>query len=154
MRLWHKDLIKYLPNKQLLGQWRECCAIAKSIAEKGSLNHALINKIMNYPLDHFYIYCGKICNEMYNRGYKANWDKIIRCIPNFYGRFISPISNEELFNNWHNDRYYLQCFFNLQEKYDCGLITKEEWNRILTATHIKIADEYGSNWILNREEYL
>lgn len=25
MRLWHKDLIPYLPRQQLLGQWRECC---------------------------------------------------------------------------------------------------------------------------------
>ena len=35
MRLWHKDLIDSLPRKQLLGQWRECCAIIKNIKEKG-----------------------------------------------------------------------------------------------------------------------
>lgn len=28
MRLWHKDLIPALPRKQLLGQWRELCAIS------------------------------------------------------------------------------------------------------------------------------
>ena len=36
MRLWHKDLIYVLPRQQLLGQWRECCLIAKNIAEKGT----------------------------------------------------------------------------------------------------------------------
>lgn len=25
---------------------------------------------------------------------------------------------------WHNDRYFLQCFYNLQEKHDCGGITE------------------------------
>lgn len=34
MRLWHKDLIPYLPRQQLIAQWRECCAIAGSIAKK------------------------------------------------------------------------------------------------------------------------
>ena len=34
MRLWHKDLIPLLPRQQLVGQWRECCLIAKQIAAK------------------------------------------------------------------------------------------------------------------------
>lgn len=29
-----------------------------------------------------------------------------------------------------NNRYLTQCFFNLQEKYDCGGITDEEWGQI------------------------
>ena len=56
MRLWHKELIPYLPRQQLLGQWRECCAIAKSIAETGTPNHVLVNKIMEYPKPHFVLY--------------------------------------------------------------------------------------------------
>lgn len=36
MRLWHKDLIEVLPRQQLLGQWRECCAIAKKPEGKGN----------------------------------------------------------------------------------------------------------------------
>ena len=39
MRLWHKDLISVLPRQQLLGQWRECCLIARNIAEKNTPNH-------------------------------------------------------------------------------------------------------------------
>jgi 3-methyladenine DNA glycosylase AlkD len=30
----------------------------------------------------------------------------------------------------HNDRYLKQCYYNLQEKYDRGIITKEEWQKI------------------------
>lgn len=37
---------------------------------------------------------------------------------------------EELFKDWHNDRYLKQCLLNLQEKYDCGGITQEEWDKI------------------------
>ena len=41
MRLWHKDLIPYLPKQQLISQWRECCCIAKNIADNGTPNHLL-----------------------------------------------------------------------------------------------------------------
>ena len=30
----------------------------------------------------------------------------------------------------HNDRYLKQCYYNLQEKYDRGIITKDEWVKI------------------------
>ena len=52
MRLWHKDLIKVLPNNQLIGQWRECCAIAVNIKNKGFPNHILVNRIMDYKRSH------------------------------------------------------------------------------------------------------
>ena len=50
MRLWHKDLITVLPRQQLMAQWRECCCIIKNITEKGTPNHLLVNKIMNYDI--------------------------------------------------------------------------------------------------------
>ena len=49
MRLWHKDLIGVLPQKQLVSQWRECCAIVRNIAVNGSPNHIPVNKVMDYP---------------------------------------------------------------------------------------------------------
>lgn len=30
----------------------------------------------------------------------------------------------------HNKRYLTQCYYNLQEKYDRGIITKDEWLKI------------------------
>ena len=56
MRVWHKDLLDVLPRQQLLGQWQECCLVAK---------------------------------------------------------------------------YLKQCLYNLQEKYDCGGISDEEWLKII-----------------------
>ena len=31
----------------------------------------------------------------------------------------------------HNDRYLAQCYYNLQEKYDRGIISEEEFKKII-----------------------
>jgi len=126
MRLWHKDLIPVLPRQQLLGQWRECCLIAKNIAEKGSPNHILVNRIMDYPIEHFTTYAWLVRSEMVKRGYKVDYLK-------FHKWFLihNRVDFEELFKDWHNERYLTQCLFNLQEKFDCGGIPKEEWEKIV-----------------------
>jgi len=127
MRLWHKDLIEVLPRQQLLGQWRECCLIAKNISKKGTPNHILVNKIMNYQINHFIYYSKLIYSEMIIRGYKCDknkFTKYISCAHHNYPKY------EELFMDWHNDRYLLQCYLNLQEKFDCNGITKEEFSSI------------------------
>lgn len=127
MRLWHKDLITALPRQQLLSQWRECCAIARNIAVNGTPNHILVNKIMNYPMGHFYQYASEVSAEMRSRGYK--------CDPVKFNQWImepsEPCDHYKMFADWHNDRYFRQCFFNLQEKYDCGGISDEEWWKIM-----------------------
>ena len=127
MRLWHKDLIPYLPRQQLLGQWRECCLIAKNIAEKGSPNHILVNRIMDYPESHFNVYALHVYKEMQRRNYKCDWNKFSEWRIN--KNYDWELKN--IFPNWHNERYLGQCLSNLQEKYDCGGITEAEWDRTL-----------------------
>ena len=126
MRCWHKDLISVLPRQQLLGQWRECCLIAKNIAEKGTPNHLLVNKIMDYPLAHFRQYAVDVWFEMIARGYNCDYSKFEKYVPK-----MEPIPKDEIFKHWHNKRYLLQCYYNLEEKYDCGGISEEEWIRFL-----------------------
>ena len=136
MRLWCKDLIPYLPKLQLLSQWRECCAICSNIANKGTSNHILVNKIMNYEFVHFMEYTRLVVFEMERRNYKVSQKAMNNFISNFE-KFADP--NEALigtslerilFADWHNERYLKQCLFNLQEKYDCGGIPKDEWKVI------------------------
>lgn len=130
MRLWHKDLIKILPRKQLLGQWRECCAIASNIGMLGTPNHILVNKIMRYDLTHYATYCNLIRWEMSKRGYSPS-DLTINNIENFIGRdMLSYVPFDLLFDGWHNDRYLIQCLSNLEEKHDCGGIPNDEWQLI------------------------
>lgn len=131
MRLWHKDLIPYLPKKQLIAQWRECCAICSNWANKGTPNHILVNKVMNYPTCDFIFYTNMIKVQMISRGYKVsevsknnfhnNSQKIVG---------INENNDKLMFEGWHNERYLKQCLMNLQEKYDCGGIPEDEWKII------------------------
>ncbi len=138
MRLWHKDLIPVLPRQQLLAQWRECCCIARNIAVKGSPNHILVNVVLEYPLGMFTTYTRLVRDEMSQRGYKisvrslrnykANINKCSIKLDNYNIIETGPI--ETLYTDWHNDRYLTQCFYNLQEKYDRGGISADEWKQI------------------------
>ena len=126
MRLWHKDLIPVLPRKQLLSQWRECCCIAKAIHDRGTPNHILVNKVLEYPEAQFNVYTLTVRNEMLKRGYKCNWNRYTKWrINRNYEWEI-----KDIFSNWHNNRYLTQCLYNLQEKYDCGGISENEWKTI------------------------
>ena len=135
MRLWHKELIPVLPRQQLLSQWRECCCIASNIAANGTPNHILVNKVLEYPIDHFEAYCMMVMHEMKRRDYsisQESYDKLRKNINFCKGSnvFVENVDEELMFGGWHTNRYLWQCYFNLQEKYDCGGIPKEEWLEI------------------------
>ena len=133
MRLWHKDLIPVLPKKQLLAQWRECCAIARNIAVKGTPNHLLVDKVMEFPKWHFMEYTLKVCKELEKRGYRIKRERFFQWFDQWDDGTVKTgdISHDGLFFGWHNDRYLTQCFYNLQEKYDCGGMTKDEYKALL-----------------------
>ena len=77
MRLWHYKLIPVLPRQQLLGQWRECCLIAKELSENGTPNHILVNPVTKYPINEFLAYWITVENEMLTRGYKVDESKYL-----------------------------------------------------------------------------
>lgn len=136
MRLWHKDLIDVLPRKQLLAQWRECCAIASNIATKGTPNHMLVNKMLEYPQIHFIEYCNRILREMKRRGYKVSRSSYERLVDNMklgqnYFKVEGILITANIFEDWHNKSYLMQCFYNLQEKHDCGGMTDEEYYKLV-----------------------
>lgn len=130
MRLWHIDLIDVLPRQQLLGQWRELCCIAANIKKNNTPNHILVNKIMDYTWSDFKSYCVNVIDEMKKRGYKVSEEKLWK----YYVAKDSEIVNN-VYNEWHNERYLKQCLYNLQEKYDCGGVSDEEWNKISKKFH-------------------
>ena len=56
------------------------------------------------------------------------------------GGQLSVLINNEyepLFGKWHTDHYLIQCLYNLEEKYDRGGITQEEWDRIYNKYELK-----------------
>lgn len=124
MRLWHYKLIHLLPRNQLLGQWRELNSIYKK-----QDRHILINYIYDYPKEDLYIYSILVINELKKRNYNF---KLINF--NMYFSDISDNINYIPFINKMNDRYLIQCLYNLQEKYDCGGITDKDW-KIIESTY-------------------
>lgn len=130
MRLWHKELLPVLPRQQLLGQWRECCAIAQSIAENGKTNHILINRIMDYPIEHFIKYSQLVFYEMKRRKFSVMWESFSKYIPSVQDDAKWYVPYDDLFKNWHNRRYLIICYYNLMEKYESGGFSDKEWEAI------------------------
>ena len=61
MRLWHEALIPYLPNQQLLGQHRECCALrGKGWGRK----HSTVDYVFTHPIEWLFIYHLKVMERM------------------------------------------------------------------------------------------
>lgn len=124
MRLWHTKLIEVLPREQLVSQWRECSSIAGAIQKNGTPNHVLVNFVLDYDYDHFISYTYYIRQELKRRGYRATdsvWDKIVALKPNW---MLLPL--EEVYAAKMNNFYLTICYFNLYEKYDCGMFNNFE----------------------------
>jgi len=123
MRLWHKDLIKFLPREQLVGAWRELSAIAGAIKKNGTPNHLLVNFVLDYDYDHFISYAYYLRQEMTKRGYKTMnsvWEKIISLKENY-----SILPFEKIYPAKMNHDYLNICYYNLLEKHLCGGIDDE-----------------------------
>ena len=109
MRLWHIDLIPYLPKSQLLAQKRECDLILKDRWNGKKTNHILINYIYEYSDIAFTIYYTKLYKEFKARGFKFN-DKY-----NVVNYLLDDVLT--CFGRHHNDEYLTICYYNLREKY-------------------------------------
>jgi len=131
MRLWHVELIPYLDNKRLTGQWRELLAIKGAIDKNGSPNHGLVNKIMWYEIDVFKKYVDIIYQESLKRDFnfsKKKYKELMSWECDLFGSF----KWQGFRNYWHNDRYLRQCFFNIEEKADNDMIEPKQWFEIFT----------------------
>ena len=56
---------------------------------------------------------------------------------NLFSKKYKDISTsaDELYKDWHNSKYLNQCYYNLQEKYDCGLIPFSSYGKISSVCH-------------------
>ena len=137
MRLWHKDLIPYLPKKQLVGQWREIIAIMrdwereeKGIEKKGAYahKHPLVKYVTEYGKEHFYSYALAIYQQMTSRTMKPSY-KLMMEITHFCLKSgdIVTMSRIAIYYK-HHDRSYLRiCYYNLLEKFKSEMIPHDEW---------------------------
>ena len=121
MRLWHIDLIPYLPKSQLVAQWRELNSIFKK-----QDRHLLINYIYMTDKRPLLSYSKEIIREMTNRDYKIkkldNFNDFFECVPYIEGAKF-----------WeHNNEYLEICYYNLKEKYIRGQkdFTYHTWEKL------------------------
>ena len=143
MRIWHEDLINFLPDAQLRSQWRECALIADALAKKGTPNHLLVNRVTEYPLEDFWVYCESIMHQMKKRKMVVRENTCRKILKNLFAWkctcCLSPSKyhnavNWGVFGDWHNKEYLRVCMANLYEKHIFGIgksrITDEEWTTL------------------------
>lgn len=140
MRLWHYKLIPYLPKEMLVSQWRECIAIKRQW-EKGTLKHRLVSYVMKYNKEYFIQYLAHLDKAMTMRKMKHQnkyYDEIYEFCKNEFDEYGDY---KELPYPEHNDRYLRQCYYNLQEKADRGIVSEEDWKNIHKNIYSLIKEE-------------
>ena len=145
MRIWPYQMLDVLPTKQLVSQWRECLAISGCIAGAG-LNHATVNRVKEYPLEHFAAYCDLVRKEFAAREFTIGTNTIEKLDRDInYSRLeytlkisngVALVNGQPLLEQFHSIRHIRQCVYSFEERYDCGTITELEWG--------KIVDKFGS----------
>jgi len=127
MRLWHYKLIPYLPNSQLIAQWRELNSIFKN-----QNRHILINYVYTYPKDYLWNYSLDVLRELDNRhiSIRSNTN-----YTNYFGQTLTHgqlMIMKNLHFREHDDDYLTICYYNLKEKYIRAQrdFSSEEWNRL------------------------
>lgn len=145
MRIWHYALLPYLSKLQFDGQLRELVAIRRDWETKGTTNHLLINRVMDYSrteLMAYFNYYAFYWQERYKTSINEKYVRDFwKFCPESKTEFHLPI-----FEGWHNKEYLRVCMANLYEKYHFGVgkskITQEEWNRILQGYKEITGSEY------------
>lgn len=153
MRLWHYELLPYLPDLQFKGQLRELVAIMHDIRDKGVTNHILINRVADYDRIELYDYFCLYADIYYARYRKRLSLKYFQEFFNFVFEDDSQATDrksaepEPLFKGWHTKEYLRMNMANLAEKHIYGIsksrITDEEWQRLLDGYEEITGEEYA-----------
>lgn len=128
MRLWHRELLPYLPDLQFKGQLRELVAIMRDVRDIGTPNHILVNRVTEYPRRDLVVYFIE-----YEIEYHKRYDKWLTTQWEEFKEFDDEAS-VGVFDRWHNKEYLRVCMANLYEKHFFGIgksrITDEEWSKL------------------------
>ena len=141
IRIWHYRLIPVLPNAQLKAMRYE---IGDMVKQYPNIKNGLVKYINNEDIQYLFNYFLRVLDEFDKRkiNHKKSYDdEICKIIDEkSKNQFVSL----NLFYQEHNDRYLKQCYYNLQEKFDRGIISKEEWLKIENKVQI---NNYNINTI-------
>ncbi len=118
MRLWHQDLIPYLPKDRVNGQHRECCGMR---GKGWGRRHSVVDYVFTYSIMRLYYYHMLIMKEAVDRG--INIDPIWYD-PNYRGKILGFDMNIDRHEPYpigkvyreHDDAYMVECIENLKQK--------------------------------------
>lgn len=139
MRMWHYKLLPAMTDNQIKGQWRELFTIVGNIRKFGKPNSNILNKVCDYTKEEFINYSLLVYKEGIKRNKRFNLNDLLQrvnALPNSCFKGTKTGLKEYPYTNWMNLRYLNQCYYNMQEKYDCGTYTDEEWDKIVDRTCI------------------
>ena len=131
MRMWHVELLPYLPDMQFRGQLRELVAIMHDWRDKGKTNHLLINHVTLFGTDHLYEYF-RCYEEEWNRRYSRRLNT--KYAAEFLDFCDAKFDRFRCYKLWHNKDYLRICMANLYEKYlgvGKNVITAKEWQTLI-----------------------
>lgn len=144
MRIWDYRLLPYLSDLQFKGQLREITAIMRDWRDKGTINHLLINRVMDYPKGDLTSYFLLYDIEYGNRYQKQHCELATEFVNFSKGDHFTV----EPFKGWHNKEYLRVCMANLYEKHHFGIgksrISDLEWEKILQGYY----EITGERWTL------
>ena len=128
MRIWSKALIPYLPTKQLKAMRYE---LGDMVKQYPNIKHGLVKFANDYDCIYLFDYFFEVNEECAKR--KMNMSER-------YNNKIYEIASEKSCSTYYRfngytfsedtNRYLKQCLYNLQEKYDRGIVTPQEWQLI------------------------
>lgn len=120
MRLWHQDLLPFLPRAQILGQHRECCALR---GMGWGRNHSTVDYVFTHSVKRLIDYHFLVLEEMKRRGYKPNrlWycreyrGKNTMPWPSILTSERNSVVESKIYPE-HDDAYLEECLANLTKK--------------------------------------
>lgn len=143
MRLWHIELLPYLPDLQFRGQLREIIVMMRNWKNGDSLGNLLVNLALDYPKSHLTEYF-KIYYAEYERRYNKKINK--KFLDEFIEFADSEFTENKIFKNWHNKEYLRICMANLYEKYAYAVgktkITDKDWDTLILGYKNITGEEY------------
>ena len=131
MRMWHVELLPYLPDMQFRGQLRELVAIMHDWRDKGKTNHLLINHVTLFGTDQLYEYF-RCYEDEWKRRYSRKLNK--KYSAEFLDFCDAKFDRFRCYKIWHNKDYLRICMANLYEKYlgvGKNVITAKEWQTLI-----------------------
>ena len=99
--------------------------LLKDNGKNGTLKHRLVSYVMDYDKPYFLNYVRQVAKELRNRHINIKFSLYDEIYDFCNDKIVAVTDYPE-----HNDRYLQQCYYNLEEKYDRGIITEDEWDKI------------------------